>query len=132
VYRFTWDGSGTPQLPGHEVQHRARHVQRLLQERPEPPHGHQLQGEPDPHVGPAAPVHQRPVLVVEEENPVQVRLRRRVCVPAVRSRLIIGQELHRHRPQSRTNLPPGHPQRSNRYKIPHHYGAHPHPNDQWR
>ena len=31
-----------PQLSDHEVQHRARHLQRVLQERPEPPHSHQL------------------------------------------------------------------------------------------
>ncbi len=38
------------------------------------------------------PADQRPVIVVKEEHPLQVRLRRRSRVPAVRRRLIIRQE----------------------------------------
>jgi hypothetical protein len=62
-----------------------------------------LKREPGPHVLPAMPADQRPVIVVKEERPLQVRLRRRSRVPAVRRRLIILQEFHRHRPQGRTN-----------------------------
>jgi hypothetical protein len=72
------------ELPRHEVQHLARHVERILQERPEPAHGHQLEREASLHVVPAPQVHQLPVLVIEEEHPLQVRLRRRPRVPAVR------------------------------------------------
>jgi len=37
-----------------------------------------------------------PVLVIEEEHPLQIRPRQRPREPPVRSSLIIGQELHRH------------------------------------
>jgi hypothetical protein len=50
VYRFTLRRVRHLKLPGHEVQHLARHIERILQERPEPPHGHQLEREPGPHV----------------------------------------------------------------------------------
>jgi hypothetical protein len=60
---------------------------------------------------------QGPLLVIEEEHPLQIRLRRRAREPHVRGRRIISQELHRHTPQSRTDPPVIHPQRSNRYKI---------------
>lgn len=50
------------------------------------------------------PAGQRPVIVVKEEHPLQVRLRRRSRVPAVRRR-IIRQVFHRHRPQGRTQSP---------------------------
>ena len=119
-----------PQLPGHEVQHRTRHLQRVLQERAQPANGHQLQGEAEFHVLSATPVDQRPV-PLEEEHPLQIRLRRRARVPAVGRRFIIRQELHRHRSQSRAIPPPARPQRSNRYKIPPP-DADPHPNGQWR
>ena len=49
------------------------------------------------------------VLVVEEEHPLQVRLRRRSRVPAVRRRLIIRQELNRHKAHGNgatTDTPP--------------------------
>jgi hypothetical protein len=58
----------------------------------------------------AAPLpDQRPVLVVEEEHPLQISLRRRPREPPVRRRLIISQELHRHSPQSRTDQSADHP-----------------------
>jgi hypothetical protein len=50
---------------------------RVLQERPEPPHGHQLEREPGLHVVTAPQIDRRPILVVEEEHPLEVRLRRR-------------------------------------------------------
>ena len=76
------------------LQHRPRHVQRIFQERPEPADGHQLEGEPEHHVLAAPPPDQGPVLVIEEEHPPQIRLRRRTREPPVRGRLIISQELH--------------------------------------
>ena len=39
---------GRAELPGHEVENLARHVNRILQERAEPPHRSQLQREADP------------------------------------------------------------------------------------
>jgi len=45
-------------------------------------------------------IDQRPVLVMEEEHPLEIRLGRRPRVPAVRRhKLIIRQELNRHGPQ---------------------------------
>jgi len=41
--------------------------------------------------------HHRPVTVIQEEEPLQVRLRHRVAVAAERRGLVIGQEFHRHR-----------------------------------
>jgi len=64
-----------PQLPGHEVQHRARHVERVFQERPEPPHGHQLEREPGLHVLPAAQVDQRPVSIIEFSDRSTIEMR---------------------------------------------------------
>jgi hypothetical protein len=46
-------------------------------------------GAPGLHVLPAPQVHQLPVLLIEEEHPLEVRLRRRRPKPAVRCRLII-------------------------------------------
>ena len=100
---------GHLQLSGYEIHHRGRHIEGILQG-PKPAHRHQLEREPQLHVFPAAAAGQRPVLVIEEEHPLQVRLRRRPRVPAVRRGLIISQELHRHTPQSRADPPATHPQ----------------------
>jgi hypothetical protein len=105
------------ELPAHEVQHLTRHVERVLQERPEPPHRHQLQSEPGLHVAAAPQADQLQVLVIEEEHPLKVRLRRRGRVPPVRRRLIIRQELNRHNPYRRREPGSSHPQQPNRNKI---------------
>ena len=55
-------------VPGREVQHLARHIERILLERPEPPRGHQLEREPGPHVLPAMPAHQRQVIVIKKNT----------------------------------------------------------------
>ena len=122
---------GDAELPRHEVQHLARHVKRILQERPEPAHGHQLEREAGFHVVPAPQIHQLPVLVIEEEHPLHVRLRRRSCVPAVRRCLVIRQELNRHEPHGRCEPVRSHPQRLNRYKIMRGLAG-PHRNDRGR
>ena len=57
------------------------------------------------------------VLVIEEEHPLQVRLRRRLREPPVRRRLIIRQELNRHRPHRKGEPGSSHPQQPNRNKI---------------
>jgi dihydrofolate reductase len=38
------------QLPGHELQHRRGHVQRVVQERPQPADSNKLKREANPHV----------------------------------------------------------------------------------
>jgi hypothetical protein len=89
---------GHAQLPGHELQHLAGHVQRVLRERPEPLHRGQLQCEAGPHVLPTMPPDQLQVIVFQEEHAIKVTLRRRPSIPAVRRRLVIRQELNRRKP----------------------------------
>jgi hypothetical protein len=116
------------ELPGHEVQHLARHVERVLQERPEPPHRQQLQRGAGLHVVTTPQLDQLQVLVIEEEHPIQVRLRRHLREPPVPRRLIIRQELNRHRPHRRGEPGSSHPQQPNRNKIMR-CPADPHRND---
>jgi hypothetical protein len=84
------------QLPGHEVQHRHRHIQRILQEQPHIPARHELEREPQFHVVTTPATDQRTVVQVQIEDLLQLRTRRHLGIRAVR-RLIITQELHRHR-----------------------------------
>jgi hypothetical protein len=86
------------ELLGQVLQHHTRHVQRIGQERPQRPHRGQLQGEPEPVMSATAFGDQRPVGVVEEEGPIQLRLRRRTAEATKRGRLLIDQELNRHGP----------------------------------
>jgi hypothetical protein len=65
-----------------------------------PPHRHELEREPELQVSTATALDQHPVLVIEEEHPLQVRPRRHPRVPAEARRLIISQKLHRHAPRS--------------------------------
>ena len=58
-----------PELLSDEVQNHHRNIQRILQERPHRADRHELKAEPELHVLAAMPLHQRPVLVVEEEHP---------------------------------------------------------------
>jgi hypothetical protein len=97
------------QLPGHELEHRSRHVQRVIQESPQPAGSHQLQREANLHVLTAPLANEVHVLVIEEEHPLQVRLGRAPRVPAVGRRLIIRQELNRHKAHGNgatTDAPP--------------------------
>jgi hypothetical protein len=91
-----------PELLSHEVRHHHRHVQRILQKRPGPSHGNELETEPELHTLTTTALDQGPVLVVQKEGPLQVRTRPHPSVPAVGRRLI-SQELHRHAPQNRTD-----------------------------
>ena len=50
LYLFTCGGSATPSRPA--LQYRGRHVQRVIQECPQPADGHHLQRKPDLHVIP--------------------------------------------------------------------------------
>jgi hypothetical protein len=76
-----------------------------------------LEAEPEFHVIAATAIDQRPVIVIEEEHPLQVRLRHIPRVPPVRSRLIITQELNRHTPQRRAHHHTADAESPNRYKI---------------
>jgi hypothetical protein len=51
---------------------------------------------------------QRPIHVIEEEEPLQLRLRQLAPEPPVRRHLLIRQELHRHGRSTydETNIPP--------------------------
>jgi hypothetical protein len=106
--------SSDSELLGHEVQHRDRDVEGVLQERPHPADRDELETEPEVHVLAAVTLDQRPIFVIEEEHALQVSMRRHPRVPAVRHRLIISQELHRHTPQSRTDPPVTNAQPPNR------------------
>ena len=64
------------QLIGQVLHHCPRHIQRILQERPQEPHRAQLQREAQPVVRTTAGVHQLPVGVIEEDEPLQLRPRR--------------------------------------------------------
>jgi serine/threonine protein kinase len=79
------------------IQHRQRHIQRIRQERPQPPHRDQLQSEPEPVVITTPLRDQIPVRVVQEEEPLQRRLiRRHSREPAELHDLLISQESGRH------------------------------------
>jgi hypothetical protein len=76
-----------------------------------------LQAEPEFHVFAATAVDQRTILVIEEEHPCQVRLRRSPGVPPVRGLFIISQELNRHAPQRRADHHTRDSESPDRYKI---------------
>ena len=68
---------------------------------PQKPHAAQLDGEPQPVVLTAAATDQLPVDVIEVEEPLQLRPRRRPVEPPVHRSLLIAEELHRHGRQPR-------------------------------
>src|SRR5664280_3236087 len=105
------------QLLGYEVQHRQWNIQRILQNGPDPADRHQLEREPELHVLAAMTVDQRPVLVIEKEHPLQVRLRRHPRVPAGSQPPHHQSGTPRHTPQSRTDPPVTNSEPPNRYKI---------------
>jgi len=84
-------------LPGHEVQHRGRHVQRVRKERAQRPDRHQLQRKPQPRMITTTLPDQLQVRIVEEPPPLQLHPRRCWPEPGIRAGLLISQELHRHR-----------------------------------
>ena len=78
------------------LDHDPRHVQRVVREEPaDIAHGAHLKGETEPTVVPAPLRDQLAVLVVQEEEPLQLRPGRLLVELAVR-RLFVGQELHWH------------------------------------
>jgi hypothetical protein len=64
------------------------------------------------------PPDQLQVLVIEEEHAIKVSLRRRPRIPAVHRRLVIRQELNRHRPHRKAADATSSPAAPNRYKHP--------------
>jgi hypothetical protein len=76
-----------------------RHIQRILQKQAQRPHRGHLQTEPDPVLIPSSLRDQVPVRVIEEEKAFQLRRRQPSREPAIRRRLLISEELNRHRPK---------------------------------
>jgi len=68
---------GDHELPAQIVHDGLRHVQRIGQEHAQRPHRGQLQREPQPVMHSPAPVDQRPIRVIEEEDPLELLARRR-------------------------------------------------------
>jgi hypothetical protein len=83
-----------PELLAEILQHLVRHVQRIGQEAPDEPGRGQLEGEAETGVCTAPLGDQRSICVIEEEEPLQLRLRRSARVPAVRGGLAVTQELN--------------------------------------
>ena len=95
-------GLGNPELASDVVHHDGRDVHRVRKEQPEETHRPELKAEAEPVLITAPTRYQRPVGVIEEEEPLQLRALRWPGEPAVRGYLIIAQELNRHGPQRRT------------------------------
>jgi len=88
---------GDPKLLGQVFHHQPRHIQRISEEQPYVAHRAHLHREPEVRVRAATLVDQATVLVIQEEEPLQLRTRRLHPERPVRLRLLIGQKLHRHR-----------------------------------
>ena len=71
-------------------------VGRIVQEHPEEPHRGHLHREPEPVVCPPLRLDQRPIRIVQEEEPLQLRTGRRPVIPRVLRCLLIRQRLDRH------------------------------------
>ena len=89
---------GDLQLGGEIIHDLDRHIARIGQKCPEIADGPELNANPEPAVIATTPAHQDPVRVVEEEEPLQLHTLGWPVVAAVRSRLLISHELHRHGP----------------------------------
>jgi len=74
------------------IEDRRRHVQRVIQERPEEPHRRQLQCEPKPVRVPPTLADELPIFIVEEEEPLKLLARRVAVETAIRRHLLRGQE----------------------------------------
>lgn len=88
---------GHLQLFGEVVDDLDRHtVQRISQEPAQIAHRRQLDTEPQAVVITPVARHQGPVLVVQEEEPLQLDPRRHTAVPAEGRGLLITEKVHRH------------------------------------
>jgi hypothetical protein len=84
------------ELLGQELHHRPRHIQRILKEAAHRPHRAQLHREPKAMMIRPATRDQVPISVIEVEEALDLSRRQLAGEPAVRTNLLIGQELHRH------------------------------------
>lgn len=85
------------ELLGDVLDHHPRHIQRIIRQKPaDVAHRAHLQREPEPVVIPAPRRDQLAVLVVEVEEPLQLRAGRLLVELPVRRGLFVGQELHWH------------------------------------
>jgi hypothetical protein len=84
------------ELLGQELHRRPRHIQRILKETPHRPHRAQLHCEAKAMVIRPATRDQVPIGVIEVEEALDLSRRQLAGEPAIRSNLLIGQELHRH------------------------------------
>jgi len=83
-------------LLGQELHRRPRHIQRILQEASHRPHRAQLHREAKAMVIRSATRDQVPIGVIEVEKALDLSHRQLAGEPAIRTNLLIGQELHRH------------------------------------
>jgi hypothetical protein len=74
------------------IDHRVRHVERVVQERPQEPHRDELEGETQPVVITALRHDHVMIRVVQEEEPLKDRLLRRASEPAEHRHLGSGKE----------------------------------------
>lgn len=84
------------ELPGQELHRRPRHIQRILEETPHRPHRAQLHREAKAMVIRSATREQVPIDVIEVKEALDLRRRQLAGEPAIRTNLLIGQELRRH------------------------------------
>lgn len=94
-----------PQLLGQVLHHRPRHIQRVLQEQPDGPDHADLESEAKAIVIPAPLRDQLSVLVIQEEEPLQLRLRRLLSELSVRLSLAHQIRIRPPRPD-RSQAPP--------------------------
>jgi hypothetical protein len=85
-----------PQLIRQVVDDHRWHVQRISQERPHIPGRGQQQAEAQPIVVAAPHRDERPIHVIEEEDPFQISATRHAIEPAEPGRFLVGQEVNRH------------------------------------
>ena len=85
-----------PELAGHLARHTGRHIDRIVQEGAQKPHGAELYGEAQPHVIPTFSRGQLAVGVVEVKVPGELVGTRFTCIAAVTALLFRGQKGDRH------------------------------------
>jgi hypothetical protein len=89
-------GISDAELLGDVVQHLGRRIERIGQEGADEPDGHGLEGEPETVVVTATAGDPGLIRVIEVEVSLQLYPRRRAGVAAVRSGLLITEELNGH------------------------------------
>lgn len=88
---------GDPELIGDETDRDRRNLTDIDQERAQETHYTKLNREPQPIRIPTTSTNELLVGVVQEEEPLELRQRRRATETAVGGCLLIREEIHRHR-----------------------------------